>query len=75
MRHILYLLSLGYYYETAGNERIKIFEIIDNYNKQLFSLAITLGKESSAKINLSEFSKAIMKGQFDASFLSKDTPF
>ncbi len=73
VRYILYLLTWGYYYDNP-DEKIKIPQIIDNYNQQLSSLAESLGGKSTEKISLAELASAIMKGNFDPSFLSKATP-
>lgn len=74
VRHILYQLNWGYYYDTSGNKTIETPQIIDNYNQQLSSLAQSLGGKSTERISLAELANAIMKGNFDPSFLSKATP-
>jgi len=72
VRHILYLLTWGYYFDTT-DQKISIFKVIKNYNEQLLSLAESMGKKSTKEINLAELADAIMKGNFDPSSLSRLT--
>lgn len=75
VRHILYLLTWGYFYDTPVRKDMGIRRIVDNYNLQLSSLAENLGGKPTEKINLAELANAVMEGNFDPSSLSKASPF
>ncbi len=73
VRQILHLLTWGYLRQNLDNKGLDINMIIESNKKQLSSLAQNLGRPVE-RITVAELAQAVMRGDFNPSFLSVATP-